>query len=677
MHGSLGRHTPASTVSDPAPSSRCCCDGWRSVLSAFNERQLRARGAIEPRRRCLSDDAMGVSRRVCRDGDRGRARRTRARDHPAGGLVLFGLAKALKAWAIATLGPRWTFRVLVLPGAPLVQSGPYRFIAHPNYLAVVGELVGVAVIVWAPITGVAGDDRLRPVDAARSASKIARWPRLAVAARRVSPKAAARTPYNSPREVAEVGDGARRAGRRDGPRRDLGRRRRRFPARRCSACRLSVTDWWRPALWSAVALVVRHAIVRRHPLPQRVGARRSSLVAAIPTRRVVLPIHLATRGGVLAVGFLAVILIGYPPEATSPLEHLLERVPRSAGAMGHRLVSRHRHRGLSVQPRRAHGLSAEHRVLPGVSDVDAVPLGGARAPAAVDRRGHFAGRVLSRRSATSCAWRATELGDEDAAVTAVTLLAAYPFAVFYSAAYTEALFLLTLVGAVYHFRRDQLWRAGVLGICVRPDAAQRLLPVDRARPDGDRAVVGRGALAADPAAADRLAAPRRRASPPRRRPGFGMLMFSAFIYQLTGNPFNGRRRTRRGAAYIAASTSLVADRVGFIATNGLYAYASTQTIDFFYLLAVLFALGAVWPVYRRFGLPYAVHAAGQRAAAAGRRRPAVDGTSDVGVVPGVPVDGRRRAGASPRRRGSRVRVPAGICRRDVLHLAAVVLRPSV
>ena len=51
--------------------------------------------------------------------------------------------------------------------------------------------------------------------------------------------------------------------------------------------------------------------------------------------------------------------------------------------------------------------------------------------------------------------------------------------------------------------------------------------------------------------------------------------------------------------------SLVSDRVGFIADNGLYSYASTQTIDLFYSLAVLLALAAVWPVYRRFGLPFA------------------------------------------------------------------------
>ena len=69
------------------------------------------------------------------------------------GLALFGLAKALKVWAISSLGSRWSYRVLVVPGEPLVATGPYRFISHPNYLAVVGEIASVAAIVWAPITG--------------------------------------------------------------------------------------------------------------------------------------------------------------------------------------------------------------------------------------------------------------------------------------------------------------------------------------------------------------------------------------------------------------------------------------------------------------------------------------------------------------------------------------------
>jgi methyltransferase len=70
------------------------------------------------------------------------------------GLALLGFAKALKLWAITTLGWRWTYKVLVLPDAPLIKSGPYVFLSHPNYLGVAGELASVAMIVWAPITGV-------------------------------------------------------------------------------------------------------------------------------------------------------------------------------------------------------------------------------------------------------------------------------------------------------------------------------------------------------------------------------------------------------------------------------------------------------------------------------------------------------------------------------------------
>jgi methyltransferase len=82
------------------------------------------------------------------------------RDTPLGpslvaGACLFTLAKALKYWAIATLGSRWTFRVLVPPGQPLIAAGPYRLMRHPNYVGVAGEIVGAALIGAAPIAGVA------------------------------------------------------------------------------------------------------------------------------------------------------------------------------------------------------------------------------------------------------------------------------------------------------------------------------------------------------------------------------------------------------------------------------------------------------------------------------------------------------------------------------------------
>ena len=69
------------------------------------------------------------------------------------GVVLFGASKALKFWAIASLGTRWTFRVLIPPDARLVTRGPYALLRHPNYVAVVGELAGMALLVGARVSG--------------------------------------------------------------------------------------------------------------------------------------------------------------------------------------------------------------------------------------------------------------------------------------------------------------------------------------------------------------------------------------------------------------------------------------------------------------------------------------------------------------------------------------------
>lgn len=71
----------------------------------------------------------------------------------AAGLVLFVASKALKYWAIHALGERWSFRVFVVPGLPLVTTGPYRYVNHPNYVAVVGELVSAAMMMQASIAG--------------------------------------------------------------------------------------------------------------------------------------------------------------------------------------------------------------------------------------------------------------------------------------------------------------------------------------------------------------------------------------------------------------------------------------------------------------------------------------------------------------------------------------------
>jgi methyltransferase len=53
---------------------------------------------------------------------------------------VFVLLQGVRLWVLATLGSRWTTRIIVLPGAPLVTRGPFRFLRHPNYAVVAGEI---------------------------------------------------------------------------------------------------------------------------------------------------------------------------------------------------------------------------------------------------------------------------------------------------------------------------------------------------------------------------------------------------------------------------------------------------------------------------------------------------------------------------------------------------------
>lgn len=54
--------------------------------------------------------------------------------------VFIGL-QAARVWVIVTLGDRWTTRIIILPGEPLIRRGPYRFLSHPNYVVVAAEIL--------------------------------------------------------------------------------------------------------------------------------------------------------------------------------------------------------------------------------------------------------------------------------------------------------------------------------------------------------------------------------------------------------------------------------------------------------------------------------------------------------------------------------------------------------
>ena len=67
-------------------------------------------------------------------------------------LMVFLLAQGLRYWVITTLGPQWNTRIVVVPGAKRIQSGPFAYVNHPNYLAVALELFSLPLVFNAWVT---------------------------------------------------------------------------------------------------------------------------------------------------------------------------------------------------------------------------------------------------------------------------------------------------------------------------------------------------------------------------------------------------------------------------------------------------------------------------------------------------------------------------------------------
>jgi hypothetical protein len=177
----------------------------------------------------------------------------------------------------------------------------------------------------------------------------------------------------------------------------------------------------------------------------------------------------------------------------------------------------------------------------------------------------------------------------------ITLLAAYPFAVFYSAPYSEALYLLTVVAAFVHFERAEWFRCagwGFLVGLVRPNGVLLTIPL---------------AL---------IAAQRRRRQVPLARPdaglwvalaapAVGLALHSLYLQQLTGQWFAwGDVQAAWGRTY-EVTTWL---GLGFseIAEHGVVRYVEAQPITILNGLAAAMAVALLWPLTRTAGLPYAV-----------------------------------------------------------------------
>jgi methyltransferase len=119
------------------------------VLSHYNTRRLMARGAVEvaPRHYPLMVAVHAgwlISLWVF------------GHDRPVNiaALLIYLMLQGLRIWVMRTLGPRWTTRIIVLPGENLVSAGPYRFLAHPNYAVVAGEIAVLPLVLGLPLAAV-------------------------------------------------------------------------------------------------------------------------------------------------------------------------------------------------------------------------------------------------------------------------------------------------------------------------------------------------------------------------------------------------------------------------------------------------------------------------------------------------------------------------------------------
>ena len=103
-----------------------------ALISRRHERTLRRRGAVEPPGDVYATMLWAYPGAFVTMALEGMLLGAPARRMVLTGALLMLTAKMLKWWAMTSLGERWTFRVLVVPGAPLVTRGPYAFVRHPN-----------------------------------------------------------------------------------------------------------------------------------------------------------------------------------------------------------------------------------------------------------------------------------------------------------------------------------------------------------------------------------------------------------------------------------------------------------------------------------------------------------------------------------------------------------------
>jgi hypothetical protein len=356
---------------------------------------------------------------------------------------------------------------------------------------------------------------------------------------------------------------------------------------------------------TAALLAIRHAAFPSPPLHRRVlewlrtrRERPSDVAAALA---------LSTRAAVLFIAYMAVVTIGVNKVTTGfelSTDKLFNLPARfDAGWYGDIALDGYDFKGTFDKQQNI----AFFPAFPMLMRAAGYPIGayGPGMPKETRMaRLLWAGTILSVIAfawAGSYLWRlARDTIGEARADAAVALLAAYPFAVFFSAPYTESLFLLGAVGAIYHFRREEWIKAGVWGLIVgltRPNGC--FLSIVLACLIGERMWRERTAAAR----ASRLLISKALAA--AAAPGIGMLAYSVYVYRVTGDPFGwARLHEAWGRSY--SGLAPVERAYGWLTDEGLLHVIEGVPFDTLNSLGLIFVLLMLWPVLRRLGPAFAV-----------------------------------------------------------------------
>lgn len=381
--------------------------------------------------------------------------------------------------------------------------------------------------------------------------------------------------------------------------------------------RITAQEAWRPLVVLVLAAGIRHWLRPSPSWPSRVrgvltGAWRS------PVTRVVLPPLLATRLMVLVVGFLGVVLIGFP-DGTPPFRvsrNEMVNLPVRWDAGWYLGITLN---GYDYDPN-ARALAQQNiaffpaypmtvRVVTAFLGGRLVrpdePVSGNRVEwqYAMHRTALASGLLVT---IVAFGWGLVYLfrlardilGDDDAAAGAVVLACAWPCALFYSAFYTEGLFFLAVVGAWYHLRARE-WPAAVLWGLVaglaRPNGFLLSVPLGLLAVADWRALWRNDPGARRTAAAGVLAA---------AAPVAGMLIYSGYLYSETGKAFAWFQAHQAWGRVATDVAGLFTERAELIAGQGFYTYSTDQPVELLNATFVIAALIMTIPITWRFGPAY-------------------------------------------------------------------------